>query len=136
MNDDALLSAFDDCLHELEAGASLDEALRHAPAELVDDLRPMLEAADFARVSTPPQPSAQAQAASRTNFLSLAQEARRAQKRGLWAWLSAGQSRSARVCRASSAPGEPSTPMTRRSGPSRRRSRAMRTEQRASVSTF
>ena len=87
MNDDALLSAFDDCLHELEAGASLDEALRHAPAELVDDLRPMLEAADFARVSTPPQPSAQAQAASRTNFLSLAQEARRAQKRGLWAWL-------------------------------------------------
>ncbi len=87
MSDDALLSAFDDCLHELEVGATLDEALRHAPTELVDDLRPMLEAAAFARITVPAQPSPSAQAASRTRFLSLAQEARRARKRSLWAWL-------------------------------------------------
>ncbi len=82
-----LLSAFDDCLHDLDSGVGIDEALSRYPAELAAELRPMLEAAQFARLPQTARPRPEAEFASRARFLSLAREARGAQKRSLWAWL-------------------------------------------------
>lgn len=84
---DELLSAFDDCLHDLDSGVGIDEALSRYPAELAAELRPMLEAAQFARLPQNARPRPEAEFASRARFLSLAREARGAQKRSLWAWL-------------------------------------------------
>ncbi len=84
---DELLSAFDDCLHDLDSGVGIDEALSRYPAELAAELRPMLEAAQFARLPLNARPRPEAEFASRARFLSLARAARGAQKRSLWAWL-------------------------------------------------
>jgi hypothetical protein len=86
MSDD-LLSAFEDCLHDLETGVGLDDVLSRYPAELAAELRPMLAAAQFARLPADVQPRSEAEMASRGRFLALGRAARQNRKARPWAWL-------------------------------------------------
>ncbi len=86
MNDE-LLTAFDDGLHELETGVGLDELLSRYPAELAAELRPLFEAAQFARATGPAQPRPEAELSSRARLLALARDARNTRKRSVWGWL-------------------------------------------------
>lgn len=80
---DELITAFEDCVNALAAGASLDESLSHYPA-LLSDLRPLLEIAAAARalgmVGAVPR---EAEMASRARFVARAVPPRPFQPRGL-----------------------------------------------------
>jgi len=84
---DKLLTAFEECLHDLEIGVGLDEALARYPSDLAAELRPMLEVVAVARPSRPEQPRPEAAQASRARFLAQAGEARQQRRRSPWAWL-------------------------------------------------
>ncbi|HRE27822.1 MAG TPA: hypothetical protein PK954_14375, partial [Anaerolineales bacterium] len=84
---DKLLTAFEECLHDLEIGVGLDEALARYPSELAAELRPMLEVVVVARPAQPEQPRPEAAQASRARFLAQAGEARQQRRRSPWAWL-------------------------------------------------
>lgn len=86
MTDD-LLSAFDACLSDLQDGVGLEEALSRYPAALAAELRPLLEAAQFAQLSADVQPRPEAELASRGKFLALGREVKRQQRTGLFGWL-------------------------------------------------
>lgn len=86
MTDD-LLSAFDAGLSDLQDGIGLEDILSRYPAALAAELRPMLEAAQFARLAADVQPRPEAELASRGKFLALGREVRRQQKSGFMAWL-------------------------------------------------
>lgn len=86
MTDD-LLSAFDACLSDLQDGIGLEDILSRYPAALAAELRPLLEAAQFARLTTDVQPRPEAELASRGRFVALGREVRRQHKSGFLAWL-------------------------------------------------
>lgn len=86
MTDD-LLSAFDACLSDLQDGMGLEDVLSRYPAALAAELRPMLEAAQFAQLAADAQPRPEAELASRGRFLALGREVRRQHKSGFLAWL-------------------------------------------------
>ena len=77
---DALISALDDCLLAVEAGASLEAALARYP-DLADELRPLLTAAAAARPAAPLRVPQQSEMASRTRFLARAHALQRERRR-------------------------------------------------------
>lgn len=73
MRNDPLIRALEVCIHLMQSGDSLEEALGHYP-QLTDELRPLLEAAQKAReIGTDIQVPKSAQTHSRTLFLQEAQ---------------------------------------------------------------
>lgn len=80
---EALITALDECLRALEAGAGLEAALARYP-DLADELRPLLLAAQAARPAEPLRVPRQSETASRARLLARAQALRRARPAGPW----------------------------------------------------
>jgi hypothetical protein len=88
MRNDPLIRALEVCIHLMQSGASLEEALGHYP-QLKDELRPLLKAAQKAReVATDIQVPKSAQAHSRTVFLQEAQHLSQTRQGFFWGLFS------------------------------------------------
>lgn len=82
---DRLITAFDDAVQALEAGASLEAVLARYP-ELAEDLRPMLQAVQAARPAAPLRVPQQSEAASLKKLLGRARDLRQTERRARTGW--------------------------------------------------